>query len=120
MSKFVLEVLRAVRDVAVGWNQALPPPAKTPPYPTSSAAGGQRHDQEQLPPVPGGGGGAASPEGFVESTAVLACPPKPPPSPEREGLVEGFLEWGVRYALDNLARAQDNEVFPLVVNLLQV
>ena len=45
-------------------------------------------------------------------------PPKPP-SAEKD-LVEGFLEWGTGYALNNLARAQDNDGFASVVEQLQV
>lgn len=55
--------------------------------------------------------------GSMES---LSLPPRPPLEGVAEGLAEGFLQWGVKYALENLARAQDNEVFPLVMEQLQV
>ena len=45
-------------------------------------------------------------------------PPKPP-SVEGD-LTEGFLEWGTGYALNNLARAQDNGNFVSVLEQLQV
>lgn len=35
-------------------------------------------------------------------------------------LRDGFLEWGMTYALDNLARAMDNDVFPHALQQLQV
>lgn len=35
-------------------------------------------------------------------------------------LRDGFLEWGMTYALDNLARASENDVFPQALQQLQV
>lgn len=40
-----------------------------------------------------------------------------------KGLValrDGFLEWGMTYTLDNLARAMENNVFPQALEQLQV
>lgn len=60
------------------------------------------------------------PPGSPGSMESLSLPPRPPLEGAAEGLAEGFLQWGVKYALENLARAQDNEVFPLVMEQLQV
>lgn len=109
MSKFVLEILTAVRQVAsrarvtraVLCSAAAPPHARPNSAFTASASCA----------IGGDSGG-------VGRVTVALMPPKPP-SAEKD-LVEGFLEWGTGYALNNLARAQDNDGFAAVVEQLQV
>lgn len=107
----MLEVLKSVREVeqaarrrCIGSKPLLPAAAEATPL------GGET---QYLPPPPT----REESEGIVESSKAL---PLSPPAALEEGLAEGFLEWGVRYALENLARAQDNGVFPRVVEQLQV
>lgn len=127
MSNVVLEILTAVRQVAsrARVRQALlrstaEPPGDARPNAasTSSAASAIKGGSDILQ----GGGTASAIEGssdiLREGGAVVVMPPKPP-SVEGD-LVEGFLEWGTGYALNNLARAQDNDGFASVVEQLEV
>lgn len=127
MSNVVLEILTAVRQVAsrARVRQALQRSVAEPPddersnaASTSSAASAIRGGSDTL----GGGDVTASAvEGCsdIRGTGAIAVIPPKPPSVEGD-LVEGFLEWGTGYALNNLARAQDNDSFASVVEQLEV
>lgn len=111
MSTFVLEILTSVRHLA-----------RTAEVVTASAAGGNvlpkspdsiaKPDKAAVTSADGGIRGSDS------AGTEFVVMPKPPCA--KGDLVEGFLDWGVKYALENLARAQDNEAFPLVIAQLQV
>lgn len=163
MSKFVLDILRAVREVvsrAKDEKDFLPTPksCETPSNSTDTlltVVGGysladaktENGDTETTSPPPDdarlysssveGQQGSSDPEarrigaprrpsspvpppGLPGFGKAVVLPPKPPSDGKSGRLVEGFLKWGMKYALENLARAQDNEVFPLVVEQLQV
>lgn len=94
MSNFVLDIIKAVRQLASA----------------SPATTGDRTK-------PSPGCLADTPAGALEAKLPRGVPPL------SEGvavdLVEGFLEWGVRYLLDNLARALDNAAFAPLVEELQ-
>lgn len=93
MSNFVLDIIKAVRQLASA------SPAITTGDSTKSSPG-------CLTDTPAGALETKSPRGA-------------PPLSEGVDLVEGFLEWGVRYLLDNLARALDNDAFAPLVEELQ-
>lgn len=61
-------------------------------------------------------------EGATTMVGGTIFPEKTPLARDGHGvdLVEGFLEWGVRYLLNNLARALDNDAFAPLVEQLQV
>ncbi|CAM9654625.1 unnamed protein product, partial [Ectocarpus fasciculatus] len=98
MSNFVLDVIKAVRQLA----SASPATTGdiTKPYP---------------------GCLTDTPAGALEAKLPTGVPQLSEGEGEGGGvdLVEGFLEWGVRYLLDNLARALDNDAFAPLVEELQ-
>lgn len=94
MSNFVLEIFKSVRQLAAAA--------------AAEAPNGVIADDD-----------AAAPPGTVSAGTLL--PRDSPAGPESHGpLVAGFLDWGVRYLLDNLARALDNDAFAPLVEQLQV
>lgn len=115
LSKFVLEVLRSVREVEQGVRDKPSQPV-IPEDKPEVLLGGETSALPAPPPAP-----ALSVAGSVKPLGVVS-PPVPPLSASGASgsLAEGFLEWGVRYALENLARAQDNDVFPEMMEQLQV
>ncbi|CAM9294212.1 unnamed protein product [Scytosiphon promiscuus] len=121
MSNFVLEVMKAIRQLSaasfgragttstsVSLSSGSLEATHTGTTPTATAA----HVSPDPPP-----------EGATAMGDVAMSPGKTPFEQDGNGngvdLVEGFLEWGVKYLLNNLARALDNDAFAPLVEQLQ-
>lgn len=115
MSNFVLEIMKSVRQLAADAAAAAAASAVAAAAAAAAGAVGA--------PTAATGDNDVSSAAAPGGTGGVALLPKGAPS-EREGaspsLVEGFLEWGVHYLLDNLARALDNVAFAPLVEQLQV
>lgn len=113
MSNFVLEIMKAVRQLAAA------PSAET----GSKASTSLECLTDAQTGTPPTAPVIAPPAEGVTATGGVAMVTGETPS-ERAGhrvdLVEGFLEWGVKYLLNNLARALDNDAFAPLVEQLQV
>lgn len=101
MASFILEIFTGFREVA-----------------TTAARGINDMAAKQEATVAVAGVLVDGAPGVIDAVSMI----KTPPLDERESiaLLEGFLGWGTKYAFENLARAQDNDAFPRLVEQLQV
>lgn len=130
MSNFVLEIFKSVRQLTAEAAAAAAEKPSTVVCLTGTGTG------TGAPPAPAApaeasttavdaatastGTTAAGPSFPGRAPAAAAAAERDGPSRSHGALVVGFLEWGVRYLLDNLARALDNDAFAPLVEQLQV